>query len=60
MHQNPQVQFPNQKQMVQHAIPSLVAKTMDKCVLPTLDSCVTATTSFNLWMSRFGHDTLFL
>jgi hypothetical protein len=48
MHQNPQVQFSNNKQMVQHAIPSLVAKTMDKYVLPTLDSCVPVTTSFDL------------
>jgi hypothetical protein len=29
MHQNPQVVFPNYKKMVQHAIPSLVVKTME-------------------------------
>jgi len=46
--------------MVQQAIVSLVAKTMDKYVLPTLDYYVTTTTSFKLWMSRFGHDTFFL
>jgi len=39
--QNPRVVFPNKKQMVQHAIPSLVAKTMDHYVVSTLDSCVT-------------------
>ncbi len=60
MHQNPQVQFSNNKQMVQHAIPSLVAKTMDKYVLPTLDSCVPVTTSFDLQISRFGHNTFIL
>jgi hypothetical protein len=46
--------------MVKHAIPSLVAKTMEQYVMTTLDSCVTTTTSFDLWMSRFGHDTLAL
>jgi hypothetical protein len=48
MHQNPQVRFSNNNQMVQHAIPSLVLKTMDKYVLPSLDSCVMVTTSFDL------------
>ncbi len=33
---------------------------MDKYVLPTLNFCVMATTSFNLWMSKFGHDTFVL
>jgi hypothetical protein len=39
---------PNQEQMVKHVIPSLVAKTMDKYVLPTLDYCVMAIVSFDL------------
>jgi hypothetical protein len=47
MCQNPQVVFSNYRQMVQHAIPSLVAKTMEYYVIPTLDSCVT-TISFDL------------
>ncbi len=51
--------FPNQKQLVQHAIPKLVAKTMENFVMPALKSCIT-TTFFNLWMSRFGHDTFAL
>ncbi len=42
--------------MVQHAIPKLVAKTMEKIVMPALKSCIT-TTFFDLWMSRFGHNT---
>jgi hypothetical protein len=49
--------FPNQKQVVQHAIPKLVAKTMEKFVMPALESCIITTTSFDLWMSIFGHDT---
>jgi hypothetical protein len=54
--QNPEIVFPNMKQMVQHAIPKLVVKTMEKIVMPTLESYLT-TSSFDLWMSRFGHDT---
>jgi len=52
--------FPNQKQVVQHAIPELVAKTMEKFVMPTLESCSIATTSFDLWMFKCGHDTFSL
>jgi hypothetical protein len=46
--------------MVEHGTPSLVAKTMDKYVLPTLDYCVMAIVSFDLWMSRSAHDTFTL
>ncbi len=48
--------FPKPKQMVQHAILSLVVKTMEQYVIPVLDSCVTTIIFFYLWMSRFGHD----
>ncbi len=34
-----------------------VSRTMEKYVIPTLESCVIAMTSFDLWMSKFGHDT---
>jgi hypothetical protein len=44
------VVFPNQKQMVQHLIPSLVVKTMGQYVVPILKSCVT--TTFDFWMSK--------
>ncbi len=37
-----------------------MAKTMDKYVFPALDYYMIATTSFKLWMSRFGHDTFVL
>ncbi len=60
MHQNPQVVFQNCKQMVQHAITSLVVKTMEQYVIPILDSYVIAIASFDLWMSKFGHDTFVL
>jgi hypothetical protein len=59
MCQNPWVVFPNQKQMVQHHVPSLVVKTMEQYVVPILKSCVTIT--FDLWMSKlFKHDTFTL
>jgi len=48
MCQNPRVVFPNWKQMVQHTILSLVAKTMDHYVMLALDSCVITTASFDL------------
>ncbi len=56
MCQNSQVVFPNFKQMVQHVIPSLVAKTMEQYVILILDSCVTTITSFDLWMSKSRHE----
>jgi hypothetical protein len=34
-----------------------ISKTMEEYVIPTLESCIIATTSFDLWMSKFGHDT---
>jgi hypothetical protein len=56
MCQNPQVVFLSRKQIVQHAIPSLVAKTMEQFVIITLDSCVTTIIYFYLWMFRSEHD----
>jgi hypothetical protein len=46
--------------MVKHAILSLVVKATQQYVMTVLDSCVTTTTSFDLWMSKFGHDTFAL
>jgi hypothetical protein len=46
--------------MVQCAILSLVVKTTDHYVMLTLDSYVTTTKKFNLWMFRSGHDTFTL
>jgi len=37
-----------------------VAKTMENYVILALESCVTTTCSFDLWMFRFGHDTFVL
>ncbi len=33
---------------------------MERYVIMTLDSCVTTTTSFDLWVSKSGHDTVTL
>jgi hypothetical protein len=38
-------------------IPNIVEKTKERYVLLPLASCVTCTTSFDLWMFRGGHDT---
>jgi hypothetical protein len=40
--------FSNWKKMVKHAIPLLMAKTMEKYVILILDSCDIITTFFNL------------
>jgi len=45
--------------MAQHAILSLVAKTMEKYVIPILDSWV-ITTYLDLWMSKFRYDMFVL
>jgi hypothetical protein len=55
MHQNPKVVFPNQKQMVEYAIPSLVSKTMEQHVITTLDPMLQHVS--NLWIYKFRHDT---
>jgi hypothetical protein len=47
----PKILFPNRKQMVQHTIPSLVAKTMDHYVMLTLDFHVTTFVFIYLWIS---------
>jgi len=33
---------------------------MEQYVMPTLDSCVTTIVYFDLWMSKFGHNTFTL
>jgi hypothetical protein len=60
MHQNPQSVFSNHKQMVQHSILSLVVKTMEQCVIPTLDSYVTIITFFIYGYSNLDMTCLFL
>jgi hypothetical protein len=50
------VVFPSQHQLVTNVLPNIVEKTREKCVLPSLASYITCTSSFDLWMSRGGHD----
>jgi hypothetical protein len=45
--------------MIQSTIHALVSKTMEEYAILAPKSCVT-TTFFDLWMSRFGHDTFAL
>ena len=60
LRQAPRVVFPSRKQLVEDALPAMVTKTMDRYVLPSLASSVTASASFDLWMSRGGVDTFAL
>lgn len=60
MHYNPHAMFANYKQIVQHAITSLMVKTMEQYVMLALDLGVIPTIYFNLWMSRFKHDKFVL
>lgn len=60
MHQNPKVIFPSLRQLVREHLPLMLAKTMERYVWPLLDTCDTASITFDLWMSRVGFDTFTL
>jgi hypothetical protein len=60
MRQNGKVHFPIQKQLVKDHILFILAKTMDRYVLPILAQCDTTTMAFNLWMSWTNFDTFAL
>jgi hypothetical protein len=44
-------------QLVNEVLPTVVETTREKYVLLAFASCITCTTSFDLCMSRVGHDT---
>ncbi len=46
--------------MVQSTIHAPISRTMEEYVILALESSITTTTSFDLWMSRCGHDTFAL
>jgi hypothetical protein len=56
MHLCPKIVFPSKKQFSNELLPILVEKTRQLYVLPTLANCHFAITSFDLWMSKAGHD----
>jgi hypothetical protein len=58
LHQCGHVRFPIRHQLVDEMLLSVVETTKEKYVLPTLTSCITCTTSFDLWMSHVGYDIL--
>ena len=60
MRRDPKVKFPTRKALVHEHIPALLAKTMERYVLPAIASCATASITFDLWMSRAGFDTFAL
>jgi hypothetical protein len=57
LHQCGHVKFPTRHQLVNEMLPNVVEITMENYVLHALASCITCTTSFDLWMSHTGHDT---
>jgi hypothetical protein len=56
MHLCPRIVFLSRKQFANELFPRLVEKTKQLYVLPTIVECHFATTSFDLWMSKVGHD----
>ena len=60
MRRDPKVVCPSRKQLVREHIPAMLTKTMDRYVSPLIDSCQTASITFDLWMSRTGWDTFAL
>ena len=60
MRHDPKVVCPSRKQLVREHIPAMLAKTMDRYVLPLISSCQTASITFDLWMSRTGWHTFAL
>lgn len=60
MRQCGRVNFPAGRQLADEVIPRMVSQTMEKYILPVLTGCVTATASFDVWMSRRGVNTIAL
>jgi hypothetical protein len=57
MHLYPRIVFPSGlKQFSNELLPKLVEKTKQLYVLETLIECHSITTSFDMWMSKVGHD----
>jgi len=56
MHLCPRIVFPSRKQNFHTLLLGLVEKTKQLYVLPTLVECHFPITSFDLWMSKRGHD----
>jgi hypothetical protein len=56
MHLCPKIVFVYIKQIFNELLLGLLEKTKQLYALPTLIECHFATTSFDLWMSKVGHD----
>jgi len=52
MHLCPRIVFPSKKMFSQEVLVDLMEKMKEECVLPKLKQCYSATSSFDLWMSR--------
>jgi hypothetical protein len=60
MHLCPRIVFPSRKQFSHELQPKLVEKTKQLYVLPSLVECHFITSSFDLWMSKVGHEVFAL
>jgi hypothetical protein len=56
MHLCPRIVFPSRKQNFHELLLGLIEKTKQFYVLPILVESHFPTTSFDLWMSKSGHD----
>jgi hypothetical protein len=56
MHLCPKIVFPSIKQFFNELLFGLMEKTKQLYVLLALVECHSVTTSFDLWMSKVGHD----
>jgi hypothetical protein len=60
LHQCGQVTFPSRQQLGNEVIPSMVNKTMEHHVLPTLANAITVIATFDMWMLRGCFNTFVL
>ncbi len=60
MHLCPSIVFPSRKQFFHELLFELMEKIKQLYVLPTLIECHSTTSSFDLWMSKVGHDVFAL
>nr|XP_024359895.1 uncharacterized protein LOC112274515 isoform X1 [Physcomitrium patens] len=52
------VSFPSSRQLTDEVIPRVVSQIIEKNILPSLRGCVSATVTFDLWMSRRGVNSI--
>lgn len=56
----PRIVFPSRKVFADEVLPAMVEKNLQIYVLPALATCVSATASFDLWISKGAYDVFAL